>query len=303
MKNNFEQSLKAVFMAFIFLGATITQAQSLIPERKISELPLIFMSEGVNLHFISPEPIQFVDLSTNELIGDLPAENIARIKINDENDESESINDSIPTKVKRPTKKLHQGSELGIITIVGQSFMAQYRAVYRKRSNISITTNLQIKADQMQPLDYPNIQFSNIELRNFATKIFKKEIKKPIRKEKDLKLTLQLNNVYVMSDYIFLDITFKNKSNLSYDIDDIKFSIEDKKIYKATNNQSIIVKPVYQLYKQQSFRKNLRNIYVFKKFSYPNSKVLNIRLIEKQLSGRTIELKVKYSDILSADTF
>ncbi|MGV4529303.1 DUF4138 domain-containing protein [Ornithobacterium rhinotracheale] len=303
MKNNFKQRLKAVLMAFIFLGATITQAQSLIPERKISELPLVFMSEGVNLHFISPEPIQFVDLSTNELIGDLPAENIARIKINDENDESESINDSIPTKVKRPTKKLHQGSELGIITIVGQSFMAQYRAVYRKRSNISITTNLQIKANQMQPLDYPNIQFSNIELRNFATKIFKKEIKKPIRKEKDLKLTLQLNNVYVMSDYIFLDITFKNKSNLSYDIDDIKFSIEDKKIYKATNNQSIIVKPVYQLYKQQSFRKNLRNIYVFKKFSYPNSKVLNIRLIEKQLSGRTIELKVKYSDILSADTF
>ncbi|MGQ1928999.1 DUF4138 domain-containing protein [Ornithobacterium rhinotracheale] len=302
MKNNIKQRLKAVLMAFIFLGTlTITQAQSLIPERKISELPLVFMSEGVNLHFISPEPIQFVDLSTNELIGDLPAENIARIKINDENDES--INDSIPTKVKRPTKKLHQGSELGIITIVGQSFMAQYRAVYRRRSNIGITTNLQIEADQMQPLDYPNIQFSNIELRDFATKIFQKKIKKPIRKEKDLKLTLQLNNVYVMSDYIFLDITFKNKSNLSYDIDDIKFSIEDKKIYKATNNQSIVIKPIYQLYKQQSFRKNLRNIYVFKKFTYPNSKVLNIRLIEKQLSGRTIELKVKYSDILNADTF
>lgn len=298
MKNNFKQRLKAVLMAFIFLGSTITQAQSLIPERKISELPLVFMSEGVNLHFISPEPIQFVDLSTNELVGDLPAENIARIKINDEN---ESVNDSVLTK--RPTKELHQGSELGIITIVGQSFMAQYRAVFIKRGDIGITTNLQIKAEQMQPLDYPNIQFSNLELRDFTTKISQTKIKKPIREKRDLKLTLQLNNVYVMSDYIFLDITLKNKSNLSYDIDDIKFSIEDKKIYKATNNQSIVIKPIYQLYKRQSFRKNLRNIYVFNKFTYPNSKVLKIRLIEKQLSGRSIELKIKYSDILNADTF
>ncbi|MRI64231.1 conjugative transposon protein TraN [Ornithobacterium rhinotracheale] len=282
-------------MAFIFLGTLInTQAQSLIPERKISELPIIYMKEGVNLHIISPEPIQFVDLSTNELIGDLPAENIARIKIND----GENLNDSIVI----PKKKIKQYSELGIITVVGQSFMAQYRAVYQGK-NIGITTNLQIEAEQMQPLEYQNIQFSNIELRNFANKIFQKKIKRPIREEKDLKLELCLNNVYVMSDYIFLDITFKNKSNLSYDIDAVKFSVEDKKIYKATNNQSIIIKPLFQLYNQVSFRKNFRNIYVFKKFTYPNSKVLNIRLLEKQLSGRTIELKVKYSDILNADTF
>nr|WP_316931357.1 DUF4138 domain-containing protein [Chryseobacterium sp. P1-3] len=40
-----------------------------------------------------------------------------------------------------------------------------------------------------------------------------------------------------------------------------------------------------------------------KKFTYPNSKVMMIRLIEEQLSGRTIEMKINYSDILKADTF
>ena len=109
--------------------------------------------------------------------------------------------------------------------------------------------------------------------------------------------------VYVMNDYIFLDITFQNQSNLSYDIEGIKFSIEDKKIYKATNNQSIELKPVYQLYKPTHFRKNFRNVYVFKKFTFPNSKILKIRLLEEQLSGRTLEMKIKYSDILNADTF
>ena len=98
-------------------------------------------------------------------------------------------------------------------------------------------------------------------------------------------------------------MTFKNNSNLSYDVEALKFSVEDKKIHKATNNQSIEMTPVFQLSPQKHFRKNFRNIYVFKKFTYPNSKVMMVRLIEEQLSGRTIEMKINYSDILKADTF
>ena len=133
--------------------------------------------------------------------------------------------------------------------------------------------------------------------------ILGKKQKSPIREEKNLKLKMELNNVYVMSDYIFLDITFENESNLGYNIDGIKFSIEDKKIYKATNNQSIEIEPVFKLFDNKIFKKRLHNIYVFKKFTYPNSKVLIIRLLEEQISGRTIEMKIKYSDILNADTF
>jgi hypothetical protein len=46
-------------------------------------LPEIEITEGINLHIISPEPIQYVDLSTQKLTGDLPTTNIARIKITD----------------------------------------------------------------------------------------------------------------------------------------------------------------------------------------------------------------------------
>ena len=94
--------------------------------------------------------------------------------------------------------------------------------------------------DSMQPIEFDKMIFSNLELRKFAMDIIqKKSEKNPIREEKNLKLHIQLNNVYVKSDYIFLDMTIKNNSNLSYNIEDLKFSIEDKKIYKATNNQSI----------------------------------------------------------------
>ena len=77
----------------------------------------------------------------------------------------------------------------------------------------------------------------------------------------------------------------------------------NKKIYKATNNQSILLTPLYALNNQTKIRKNYRNIFVFEKFTFPNSKILKIRLIEEQISGRVIDMKVNYSDVLQADTF
>ncbi|WBS74188.1 conjugative transposon protein TraN [Elizabethkingia meningoseptica] len=288
--------MKSLLYTLLLFTATL-KAQTATKEQIISDLPEIEITEGINLHIISPEPIQYVDLSTEKLIGDLPTTNIARIK----------ITDTPITEEKDKNKKscvFFNGDQVGIITVVGQSFMAQYKAVYRNSENLNTITNIHIQPEAMQPIEFDKMVFSNLELRKFAMGIIQKKSEtNPIREEKNLKLSFQLNNVYVISDYIFLDMTFKNNSNMSYDIEALKFSIEDKKIHKATNNQSIEMTPLFQLNPQKHFKKNFRNIYVFKKFTYPNSKVMMIRLIEEQLSGRTIEMKVNYSDILKADTF
>ena len=289
--------MKTILYSLLLFTAQFLPAQTATKEQIISDLPEIEITEGINLHIISPEPIQYVDLSTLKLTGDLPATNIARIKITDSPESNET------EKIKKQTT-FTSGQNIGIITVVGQSFIAQYKAIYRNSENLNTVTNIHIQPEDMQPIEFDKMVFSNLELRKFAMDIIQKKSEEhPIREEKNLKLNVQLNNVYVMSDYIFLDMTFKNNSNLSYDIEDLKFSIEDKKIYKATNNQSIEMIPIFQLNPQKHFRKNFRNIYVFKKFTFPNSKVMMIRLIEEQLSGRTIEMKVNYFDILKADTF
>ena len=289
--------MKTILYSLLLSTAQFLTAQTATKEQIISDLPEIEITEGINLHIISPEPIQYVDLSTQKLTGDLPTTNIARIKITDSPESNET------EKIKKQTTFI-SGQNIGVITVVGQSFIAQYKVIYRNSENLNTVTNIHIQPENMQPIEFNKMVFSNLELRKFAMDIIqKKSEKNPIREEKNLKLNVQLNNVYMMSDYIFLDMTFKNNSNLSYDIEDLKFSIEDKKIYKATNNQSIEITPIFQLNPQKHFRKNFRNIYVFKKFTFPNSKVMMIRLIEEQLSGRTIEMKVNYSDILKADTF
>lgn len=289
--------MKSILLTLLIFTAQFLSAQTATKEQITSDLPEIEITEGINLHIISPEPIQYVDLSTQQLTGDLPATNIARIKITDPLEAEDKGKTKFPVRYS-------VGSNIGIITVVGQSFIAQYKAIYRNSDNLNTVTNIHIQPEAMQPIEFDKMTFSNLELRRFAMDIIqKKSEKNPVQQNKNLKLTFQLNNVYVISDYIFLDMTFKNDSNLSYDIEDLKFSIEDKKIYKATNNQSIELSPLFKLNPQKHFRKNFRNIYVFKKFTYPNSKVLMIRMIEEQLSGRTIEMKVNYSDILKADTF
>ena len=275
----------------LFLNCVV-YAQTSVGEKKVAGLRELNISKGISLHIISPEPIQFVDLSTALLTGDLPSENIARVKITEDNEKESTFTDPIICK-----------DDLGVITVVCQSFMAQYKVNYSDEKSDAVSF-IQIQPEDMQTLEYPKIGFSNVELRQFSMDVLKKKIVgKPLRVHENLKLRMQVNNVYVVNDYIFLDMTFQNSSNLGYDIDGLTFSIEDKKIYKATNNQSIDIRPVFRLYGQKQFTKNFRNIYVFKKFTYPNSKVLKIRLVEEQLSGREVEMSIRYSDILNADTF
>lgn len=297
MKNKITYTLALALLSC--LSFLQLQAQTLIQKTDVDALPIIFMGKEVNIHIVSPEPIQFVDLSTNMLIGDLPSENIARIKVNQEKTEEEAEQTNATEK-----KELRSGNDIGVITVVGQSFIAQYRVIYQDEQHTWLISHLHIKPEDMQPLEYPKYKYSNYELKRFALDIQAKKIKKPIRKKKDLKLSMNLNNVYVMDDYIFLDISINNLTNLPCNIDTMKFSIEDKKIYKATNNQSILLTPLFALNTEQHrIRKSYRNIFVFEKFTFPNSKILKIRLIEEQISGRVIDMKVNYSDVLEADTF
>lgn len=254
---------------------------------KKAELPIIYISDDLSVHFRSPEPVQYVDISTNNIIGDIPVENVVRIKYFPDSLEVNNFN----------------SGDIGVITIVGQSFMAQYKAVYLPNSqSSSLSASIEILPSHMKPLDFPEITMTDYELKHYSYQLF---LRKPTWNNvvsKGTGMEARLNNIYAMGDYIFLDISFKNKTNIKYDIDQLRFKIEDKKIVKATNVQEIEVEPVYTLHDQQYFKKNFRNIYVFKKFTYPNGKVLNVQLTEEQISGRKIELKIDYRDLLNADS-
>ena len=110
-------------------------------------------------------------------------------------------------------------------------------------------------------------------------------------------------DVVQSGDYFFLDFSVENKTDIPFDIDKIRLKLTDKKTTKATNSQMVELHPVFTLEQTKRFRYGYRNVIVIRKMTFPNDKQLTIEMTENQISGRTISLKINYSDVLSADSF
>ena len=264
--------MKYIHLLFIVLISNISLfAQNDHPE-------IVYVNELVSTHFVCSEPIMYVDISTDKVVGDMPLSNILRIK---------------------PVE--NDPSELGIVTIVAQQYMVQYQLVYADAKKAD--RQISIQQEGSIGLIMPEVSLSYEEMKAFSTQILQTKDRHPKERKRKYGMEARLNNIYTIGDYFLVDLTFKNKSNIQYDIDLIRFKIEDKKITKATNFQQIEIAPEYQFYKVKGFKKKYRNVFVFKKFTYPNKKVFSIELAEKQISGRNLILKLDYKEVLNADTF
>lgn len=250
---------------FLFLFICHAYAQEKLPE--------VHLPTDGDLHFISPEPIQYVDISNKKIEGNLALSNVLRLRFKDS-----CYSDAI-------------------VTIAGEKFIAQYHLWPVTSTENEIIT---IQPADTRPLDISGIGLSHPQLKKLALQIFCSNSKN-ICQTKAFGLKARLNNIYSSGDYIFLDLSYKNKTNLKYDIDSFRFKIDDKKVTKASNVQSVELQPEFTLFDVPSFSKTYRNIFVLKKLSFPGNKVLNIELSEKQISGRVITLSISYKDVLAAD--
>ena len=263
---------------------TFSQKIKIADGVKKQDLPVVYLSENQSVHFISPEPIQYVDISAKNIIGDLPVKNILRIKY-------------------RPDSSKSPGLKDAVLTIIGERFIAQYLIVFFSDTpSPANQTDIEIMPADTRPIDFPGISMSQSEMKIHALGIMIRGHRKHLESSKAYGLKADLNHVYTLGDYIFLDVEFNNKTNLKYDIDGLRFKIEDNKITKATTMQSLEITPDFALFDNVTFKKHYRNIFVFKKFTYPGNKLLQVEMSEKQLSGRIIKLNIPYRDILEADT-
>lgn len=113
----------------------------------------------------------------------------------------------------------------------------------------------------------------------------------------------EVNNIYSVGEYFFIDFSIENRTNIRFDIDEMRIKLNDKKVSKATNAQMIELTPAMVLDQSKTFKYGYRNVIVLKKMTFPNDKVLSIEISEKQISGRTISLDIDYEDVLYADSF
>jgi conjugative transposon TraN protein len=271
-----------LYIAFIFIAIGSYAQTNLAPGVRMADLPVVYLPANCTVHFISPGPVQYVDISSKRLLGDLPVKNIVRLKYRE---------DSL--------KRAAPGD--AVITIVGEKFIAQYRVVYSPPDGGAIETDIEIVPKDSRPLDFPGVALSQAELKNYAISLFAKRPDKHLQQSKAFGLKAQLYHIYTLGDYLFLDIGYRNSNKLAYEIDELRFKIDDRKVTKASTVQSLELKPELALFDIPGFKKGYRNIFVFKKFTFPGNKLFHIELSEKQISGRVITLSIPYKDVLDAD--
>lgn len=265
---------KLIFLAVLSFLCKVALAQS-----DVKNLEVIGINPDVTTHFVSSEKIDYVDISSNDIIGDLVNDKVLRIKpIN--NIEGEFI-----------------------LTIVAETYIKQYTLVVDNSELMKNDISTEVRISNYNKLDRTNLNLTSKQLHDLSFKAYieDKKGKNNMLRTKKYGLHMALNNIYVHDDYIFVDVILKNKTNIPFTIDQTVFSIKDRKISKATNSQEIRIKPIYTYLAYNRFDKKFRNIYVFDKFTFPDNKIFSIMFDEKQTSGRKLELLVDYKDLLRAN--
>lgn len=247
-----------------------------------NELEQLTVNENVTTVITASEPVRLVDISTEKVAGDKPIENTVRIK---------------------PKEGGHEdGDILAIVTIVTERYRTQYALIYTTRPEEAVTDK-EVLPSERTAYHNPAVSMSTEEMVRYARKIWNSPALYRNTRTNQNKMQMRLNNVYCVGEYFFIDFSVSNKTNLRFDIDELRIKLSDKKQTRNTTVQTIELDPAFVLDKRTSFQHGYRNVVVVKKMTFPNDKVLSIELSETQISGRSISMTIDYEDILTADSF
>ena len=269
------------------IGVLMMCALSAIPsmaQQTYEEMEQLTVNENVTTVITASEPVRFVDISTDAVVGDQP------------------INNTIRLKPKEGADVHADGDALAIVTIVTERYRTQYALIYTTRLTEAVTDK-QIQPEEKIAYHNPSVSMSTEEMTKYARKIWNSPARIRNVSTKQHRMTMRLDNIYSVGEYFFLDFSIENRTNIRFDIDELRVKLCDKKQSKATNVQMVELTPAMVLDQSRAFKYGYRNVIVLKKMTFPNDKILSIEISEKQISGRTITLNIDYEDVLYADSF
>lgn len=273
--------MKKFFQKIVIMAMAAVATLPVNAQNTLVDMEVLTVNENVTTVITASEPIRFVDISTEKVAGDQPINNTIRLK---------------------PKEGAEDGEILGIVTIVTERYRTQYGLVYTSCMQEAVTDK-EVTLRERQAYHNPAVSMSTEDMFAYAHRIWASPAKYRDVCYKNHRMSMRLNNIYCVGEYFFIDFSIENKTNIRYDIDEIRVKLQDKKITKATNAQTVELKPELILDRSTHFSKGYRNVIVVKKMTFPNDKVLSIEISEKQISGRTLKMSIDYEDVLSADSF
>ncbi len=275
------KKISAVMIMGFFLFIRISHAQEFINTHNqvkvIPPYPLtINCSKTTNIIF--PYAIISVDRGSKDLLAQ-KAEGVENV-----------------LQIKAAKQNFFQ-TNLTVITADGRlnSFIVDY-------ANNPFVLNLSLAANKYKDSSSVLLETVNqAEVQHYIRLALESKDKVRDIKDKRFGICIKLNGLFVHDDVIYLRVSITNKTNINYDIDQLRFYIRDKKKAKRTSSQEIELKPLYaeDYCAIVAGQTEKTFVYAFPKFTIPDKKFLAIELMEKN-GGRHMKLAIQNKRIVQA---
>lgn len=120
-------------------------------------------------------------------------------------------------------------------------------------------------------------------------------------KAKKYGMQLCLNGIFIRENIMYYQIKLVNRSNINYDIDQLRFFISDQRKSKRTATQELEIEPLYVHQHTPTVlgQSEYDLVFALPKFTLSDKKHLIIQMMEKN-GGRHLELKVKNRAIVGS---
>lgn len=272
------ETIKKSFLAILLLVATFTvkgQQASILQVNSI-EPYRVEITKDKTTNIIFPLAIISVDRGNKDVLAQKAkgVENILQVK---------AANDSI------------KETNLSVVTSDGK--LSSFILTYSKQPAI---LNFSLGRNPREGMIFLSPEHTNqAEIEAYSKLSAGSSKKIGGISEKDSGISFRLNGIYIHNNVMYFRIKIENSSNISYDIDQLRFYIRDEKRAKRTASQEIEVSPVYLHNSIDKVVAENTIVVALPKFTIPDQKYLAIQLMEKN-GGRHFELKVKNKVIISA---
>lgn len=243
------------------------------------------------VHIIFPSAVRYVDLGSNWIIAGKAdgAENVIRVKATTEGFPGET--------------------NFSVICEDGSfySFNARY-AHEPEMLNIEMKDFLENGDTTDFSHTRMNIYFRELGNENpLLVKLIMQSIYKEDRREirhlgcKRFGVQFLLKSVHSHNGLFYFHMETRNRSNVAFRTDFIRFKIVDKKVPKRTAIQERVIDPVrsYNEVLVTEGKSDVRTVYAVPQFTIPDDKLLVIELFEKD-GGRHQTIRVENADLVAA---
>lgn len=274
-----------------FVGVQAQDTVRTFSQRQVVEPYRVEVAFNKTLHILFPSEVVYVDLGSLDLIADKAdgAQNVVRIKAAKQ-DFTEETNFSV---------------------ITADGCFYSFTAVYSENpSQLNIEMEDWLHKDPYS--DFANRQmYIRLDELSGETPLTVNRIMYTIlrRNVRDIKsvgskrfgIEVLLRGVYVHGDLFYLHVSMRNRSKVAFDIDYIRFKICDRKTARCTAVQETFVNPVrvFDEIMRVDAEAMIRNVFVFRKFTIPEDKVLVMEVYERN-GGRHQRLEIENSRLVGA---